>query len=445
MKKLGVLIVLVVLAVLIMPYVTGRVAESASSQMVGALNEKSDQYGDFVLQDYDRTYRTTTTKLEWSPPMPYAALLEEPLRFTCLGEHGVMSFDYDCKAENAEKYTEFVQQELNGEDPLRVGGSVSLLGTAIQRVSLEPLSLTDEVGEKVELDGAYFQITSDLDFTQFEVDGKFNGARISGISNDMTVLPGSVGGSLYINQHDLLMGDVTFRFDGLQAKPKTGAVVQLSNITMKSEARENGELMDMLSSLRIGRIEQQDEAAGSGDEIDDLDVNFNVTGVNMKEFSEVNQKYRELSQLSFAEEFSAEQESNFNAQMLSLIPELEDLFTGDLALSVDLGAQYKKEPMTAAVNLDLKQAVSFSDFLLLTVQPEAFLQKLDLSIKSVWPNTVVESNPEMWSALPIAPYYQQTDDGYSLDLSASEKGIVFNGQTLSIEEFMALLGAAGGY
>ena len=125
MKKLLIPLAVLFAIILIMPFVTGNVAESVTRQLSAEVNAKQLEYGTRNIKEYERGYRSTNFQLEWTAPIQLQPLFPEGMSYDCNGSHGILSYQYECQALDVPNYSRFVEEYLDGVDPVSIGGEVS--------------------------------------------------------------------------------------------------------------------------------------------------------------------------------------------------------------------------------------------------------------------------------------------------------------------------------
>ena len=91
--------VILVTAIVSMPYVMGVVAEKATRNIVSNINQDSAIYGNTEITDYQRSYKSTQSSYKYSPPSSFADIGWNfgDIEYKCDANHGVFSYTYICK------------------------------------------------------------------------------------------------------------------------------------------------------------------------------------------------------------------------------------------------------------------------------------------------------------------------------------------------------------
>jgi len=437
MKKIiSLIIVIIIVTIVVMPYITGRVAEQVSLQLVDQLNAQPNEYGEVEIANYERGLSNTDMQFSWAPAGAYAALFDQPLEYRCKGDHGVFEYSYQCKAQNVDGYTAFVEEYLEGNDPLTLGGSVSIFGTVTQLIELEPFTMTDDQGDQLSVNPGQLSISTDRNFTTFAIDGRFEGLNAKGDTGDFTVSDISGEGSVRLNKHNLYIGDMDISLDSIDLSPNQGEGLTMQDIKVLTVTRENGESLEMEYQFNVAELAQRKSPASDEQlDIKNVDMSFAIKGAPMAAVAVLNEKIQAISSQNVDDQ---------NAAMLSLGPDLESIFKTGFGVQTELSANYKTAPVNAAANIKLVGDLLFSDFLLLSVNPGGFFSKFEAGLQTAVPQSVLDSNPQAKFAISDNPLYSKTADGYRADIRLDKGRVNLNGQDMSIEEMLALLSQSVG-
>lgn len=444
MKNLLILMLVVAVCTAIgMPYVTGRVAETVTQELATQVTANSLEYGSLEIIDYDRRYRSTNAAYKWQAPPQLAPLFRTPLEFECVGTHGVISYDYQCRAQNMSQYQEFVKTALAGKDPITVGGSVSIFGTVTQRLHLEEFTLTNDEGQTVAVQPGVIELQTDRELKNFALDGSFDGLTMNDKAETLAMQPLAVQGSMSINQHQLAIGEVVVELQGMQVTSAQDGSINLSGIELSSYTAEDGANLASGYQLNVALFEQQGGSQALDAEqvhrVKDILFGVDIAGLDMLQLAEVLERVKQLSKYTASQALTDEQESSRNAQAIAMLPELERLLQPGLSFSAELDADYDDAALTADVDLELLSSLSLSDFILLSVQPQAFFAKLRAEFSNRLPAALVAANPAAAAAMAQSHWYVQEGDSYVAEISLAAEKITVNGVAYSVDQFLAML------
>lgn len=438
MKKLLVLVLVVALFVaLFMPYVTGRVAEDATLQLASQVNANSAEYGQLEVLQYERGYGSTQSNFSWSPGGSYGAVMSslfgDPVEYSCEGDHGVLAYNYQCRPLNVQAYQEFVEQELDGKDPLTISGSVSVFGTLSQTLNLEKFELRNEEQEKLSILPGQLSVKSDRSLNNFAVEGDFEGLLASGADGDFAVSGLALNGNIRLNQHRLAIGDLVLSANDIGLQSREDGNVQLQGLSMRSVSAEQGSNLAIEYGLAVDKIVQTE--ADQPVDLNDIELDLQLQGIDMVQLGIFTEKLQAASKLPVEER---------NAARLSMMSDLEGLLKSGLKLNTTATANYASEPMHAKLDVELVGNLSLGDFVLLAVNPKSLFSKFKANMNTRVPKNMLEGNAAAMAALSSNPLYVESDRSYNSEINLLDNEVTINGDKMSIEELLAMLMQAAG-
>jgi len=429
MKKLITgLAVFVILALLLMPYVTGKVAETVTQQLITQINENNVEYGELSVLDYQRGFRSTRSRFSWQPSLVGKFQLKPEIVVQCDGSHGVFSYSYDCQFENAQGYTDFIDQQLNGIDPLTISGSVNVLGDIHHSFRLDAFELDNE-GETITMLPGFINVVSDKNLKYFVIDGEFQGIELNGSDGFLAIGLVTTSGRIRQNELDLAIGDATLTVQDIALESDSQGRIEIEGLALHSQTQEDGEDLDVSYRLAVEQFKQ----SGVAEDLDlaNLTMNFQMQGIDMVQMSTLTQKLDALEK---------QPESAQNASLLALLPAFESMLKPGLALEFELSADHLANPVAANLTMNLTNKLTLGDFLLFSVNPRNLFTKIDVKLTNQIPYLFVDKNPNLSAALALSPWHIKSDSSYATDFRISNGSIKLNGNELEINEFLAMLG-----
>ena len=429
MKKLITgLAVFVILALLQMPYVTGKVAETVTQQLITQINENNVEYGELSVLDYQRGFRSTRSRFSWQPSLVGKFQLKPEIVVQCDGSHGVFSYSYDCQFENAQGYTDFIDQQLNGIDPLTISGSVNVLGDIHHSFRLDAFELDNE-GETITMLPGFINVVSDKNLKYFVIDGEFQGIELNGSDGFLAIGLVTTSGRIRQNELDLAIGDATLTVQDIALESDSQGRIEIEGLALHSQTQEDGEDLDVSYRLAVEQFKQ----SGVAEDLDlaNLTMNFQMQGIDMVQMSTLTQKLDALEK---------QPESAQNASLLALLPAFESMLKPGLALEFELSADHLANPVAANLTMNLTNKLTLGDFLLFSVNPRNLFTKIDVKLTNQIPYLFVDKNPNLSAALALSPWHIKSDSSYATDFRISNGSIKLNGNELEINEFLAMLG-----
>ena len=429
MKKLikG-LVVLAILALLLIPYITGKVAESVTHQLATQINQNNHEYGELSVLDYQRGFRSTQSRYSWKPSQLGKSAFKPEVVLNCDGNHGVLSYSYDCQFENAQRYTEFVDQQLGGVDPLTMSGSVNVLGDISHSIRLDEIDV-DGNGQVIHALSGFINVASDTKLETFVIEGEFQGIEVKGSNGLLMVGPVTLSGQVRQNNLDLAIGDVVLAITNIALESKYQGRIEINELVLHSEAKELGEKLGVRYCLAVEQFKQ----TGMADDLNlaNLIMNFEMAGIDMVQMSTLNEKLDALDKQT---------ESAQNASLLALLPAFESLLKLGLKLDFQLSADYLAEPVAANLAMNLTDDLTLGDFLLFNVNPRNLFTKMDVQLTNQIPLSFVDKSPSLQGAMALSPWHTKSERSYATDFQIANGSIKLNEKELEIEEFLAMLG-----
>jgi hypothetical protein len=431
MKKIISLIFAVAfIALVLMPYISGRVAENAIQQLTRQVNADTWDYGEVKLRQYERGMRTTDFVFKWDPGTTANAFVKEPLEFSCVGSHGALRYSYQCNVLDVPAYTDFVNEYLAGYDPLTIGGNVSVFGTITQSIALTSFEMVDREGELIKFQPASLSISMDESLTALDINGTLEGIKAQGVDGEFVVDNIEIDGKIRTNQHSLAIGGLRLKLGSVSLTSEQDGKVRMNGLVMTSQTEESGENIALAYALSIKSFERSADASSEKLDFTNLQGEFSIGGANMVQIGKLAKTFQLMSQLP---------ERERKAAMLTLFPSLEGLFKTGLNVSATAGADYKSKAVSGNADIALVGDLRFSDFLLMSLDPNSFFSKFDAGLKVSLPQPLLDANPQLESALVGNPLYSKTEQGYTADMTLADNEVDLNGRAMSIEEMLSLL------
>jgi uncharacterized protein YdgA (DUF945 family) len=431
MKKIiSLILTLAFIALVLMPYISGRVAENAVHQLTQQVNANSLHNGEVEISQYERGMRTTDFSFKWAPGTIANAFVKEPLEFSCVGTHGALRYSYQCKVLDVPAYTDFVNEYFAGYDPLTIGGNVSVFGTITQSIALTSFEVVDREGELIKFQPASLSISMDESLTAFDIDGTFEGIKAQGVGGEFVLDNIEIDGKIRTNQQSLVIGGLSLKLGSVSLMSEQDGKVRMNGLVMTSQTEERGENIALAYALSIKSFERSADVSSEKLDLTNLQGEFSIGGANMVQIGKLAETFQLMSQLP---------EKERNAAMLTLFPSLEALFKAGLNVSATADADYKSEAVSASADIALVGDLRFSDFVLMSLDPNSFFSKFNAGLKVSLPQPLLDANPQLKGALVGNPLYSKTEQGYTADMTLADNEVDLNGRAMSIEEMLSLL------
>lgn len=440
MKKLLILLgVLLVGAAAVMPYFTGKMAETVSKDMVASLNKNSLENGVTTIEEYDRGYASSKYKVSWSPDLIDSGKDSEKLfEFDCEGNHGITSYAYQCKFAQTGAYTDFVK--MAGKDPITVSGNVSMFGKVDQTIKLDAFEFQTEDNETVSVSSGELEVQTDKELRNLSMEGEFDGAQFTEKDTVFNLKGASLEGDFEIDENMLSFGDFTMTLDGMNATSKGGnGNFALEKMKLVSSTKDKGENMAVSYKITVDQIEGMSDDSAKAEKIDVSDIGFDFAVDNLNKSAIVEMMDKLQSTVDQSQKEGLSEEQNAMASGLEMMPLVEKILAKGLSIDTEAQAKISGSPVNFDFDVELMDKVGMGDFVLLSVQPDAFLKKLNAEIGMAVPQKLVDMDPSFSAMVNSGPWYQKSGDKFESNLKIKDGALSLNGKTYTVEQFQALL------
>lgn len=446
MKKAILGVIVVGAGAAAMPFVTGHIAESTTKQLIENNNNNYEEYGKVEILSYERGYAETKSSFKWNPPAVYAEFVG-PVDYSCVGSHGIISYDYTCKVDKFDQYSDFVETQLGGKDPVKLTGSVPLFGDMTQSLVVDAFTVTPEgESETLAVKSGVLKVSFDKALSFYVLDGHWDGLDVSDTADESktaNVGKVTITGDFKIKEgQKLAFGGATVVLDSFAGKSTTysGEVenIEMSNLVAFVSAQEKGENMDIDYKIDVDSFSQvkgDDSAVWK-----DIKTVFAVHGLDTAKTLEINEKMQ-----AYSDEISSGAITPAEGQqkMMLLIPDAEALLKKGLTLKTTLSGDYNQQSASADINLSLIDKATFAEFSTVMFDPAGLLEKLEASVDLVLPETLVEQDFMLQSMVSSSPLFEKKDTAHEAHLQLKKGDVKLNGNATTMDELTALIMGGG--
>lgn len=439
MKKSFIAIGLIIaIAFIGMPYVTGKVAETASHQLVDNINSDTVKNGKTTILSYERGYRSSQSTYQYELPAFLNEMMDiGAIEYECTSQHGITSVDYHCQLSNKGAYGEFVKEFLAGTDPLSVFGSVSAFGSIDQTIAIEPVALdmSDQNAGVINLKKSAITLESNKEFKSFVIEGAINGLSITNNEESFDVGTIKMSGDLDKIAKGLFVGDSALSIANakINGKEVNG---EINDIKITTDTKDQGETVSSQVLFNAGNVDFE----GSGlDSVKDVSINVDIAGLNKEALIDYYQAMSDLeSSLLAAASNNDIEAAESAAGFAQLTPKIEAMLQAGLNAKVDMSAKVNGDKNTVALDLGLMETLTFGDAMAFAFAPESALEKINVKVASKLNKTLLEAQPQFGSYIQYSPLVINSGDDYTLDLSLGKK-IALNGKSMTFTELQQVL------
>jgi len=406
MKKIIVsLIVVILLAGVGTPFVSGLIMERIIRQSIDDIARMYAASGSGVsveITQYDRQY--ASSRIEWkiSSKALKALYGEEQIVFVDHADHGVTRFVTQTSLEKNNWFMEFINQKLNGKNPLKIQTEYMLSGKMKSTLSLSAFSYT-EGNRVIDVMPGQIMISGDKRLNHIASELSWAGCSIPGkVKVDMLSLNSKMEKiSAYIWD-----GTVSFKIKALNAiTSENNETLVLSNLFSDYALvyQREAQVLSVGMSYGVGR------ATAGKDEIKDVFVRMGIKKMDSKGYEDLMKFY--VQTMTTVMEEVAESHKNVDAmkkmaekQMagmgLQLVGICEKLLKKGLEIQVsDLRAQLPQGEIKGDITLGLKKNMTLVQFIPIMMQPSVALSVFDLKSDIILPSKLVGDDQVLLSPL----------------------------------------------
>ena len=443
MKKLIIGLLAIAAAVFIgAPYVTGVIAQNKTQELVDHMNATSSHLGTIEMTDYQRSFMSSSSAYKYIFSKPYQELTKfENIEYSCDLDHGITGVDYSCLLENKGEYKAFLDKHLAGKDPFSMTGHVSAFGKIDQTLSVEPITVESaeetkfNVVEKIHFTTIYDQKSSTYDF-----DGAIpklaienNKASSQGSFDvDAVVLNGKVKEA----KEGLYVGEVNISGKQLKALDPNGELT-MNDFSINTSTLESGSTVGSSVNLKAETISFPNQSGGI-DSFSDVALDVGLYGMDTEALIEYIKANEEMQKKILA---SAENGQDANqaglSSMAELVPALEKMLKNGLGLNLKSSLMVDDQKSDIALDLKLVNDMSFTQAMGFLFSPDETLKNFKGSLNVDIKKELLEKYPPLAFTINSVPFFVQSADGVTLDVSI-DSGMKINGETTTVAELQSL-------
>ncbi len=436
MKK-GLIAVAVLVAggVAAMPYVTGKIAESETRNMLGIMSEKPEQYGRMAIKQYDRGYRSSKVSYDYELPASLALMAggEKTYVVDCDYVHGLLGITYDCDFLGNPEYKAFIEKEFDGKDPVSLTGAVTMGGGWSQNLAIEAIDAETDTGT-FKLEPSTMSVQTNKEFSVYEGEVKLGKFDIASVEGTLKMNPSNLVFNLKPTEIGLYEGKYTMDVGDLELLAE-GNTMTMSGLTLDAEGVERGEVMDAMVDLSLA------DFSGGGASAKNVKLKYDVLGLNSQALLD----YQEFANQMQADMLASLEEGDVEAatanQMMALLPIVERMLDKGLKLNVKASGDIMEKPNSMQIDMELLKKTSFTELSALAFNPESVLSHFNVSMAASLNQGLVQSNPQLGAMIANSPFFKSVDGNYETALKVGEESAV-NGQKVSFQQLMGMAMAA---
>lgn len=406
MKKalLGVVIVIAVVAVAA-PFVNGLVMEKAVRGQVEKVNEL---YSDKVfgvrleIARYERNFGSS--EIEWLIKMPSMKMFEglEDLVLIEKATHGYLGVTSETSLEQNHWFKTFVEEKLNGVNPLTISSCYSPLGGIESTVVLDRFELTEKEQTLV-FSPAQLVVKTDMAMKNVVTSATFEGIAVPG---ELELSGISMESDIELITTAIMNGVSTVHVDKV--------VVNDEEMNVEIHQFNGGYTIDYDATdktLSIATEYGAKKLMAMETVVDDIHIKVGVNQLDAEGFERLSDVYTRMmtdlmTLLPEAEENPEQMEAMVQQQMMlagmQMVTEVESLLKEGLQVQVtDLHFHLPEGDIDGDFELGLKRDMTLAGFVALAQQPAELLNVFSMKSHVTLPEGLIDDQEKLLT--PMAP------------------------------------------
>jgi uncharacterized protein YdgA (DUF945 family) len=406
MKKIvaGVVVILA-LAGLGMPFVSGLIMEKGFKKCIHDLNAMYAETGTGVsveIISYSRSF--ASSEVEWKVNLGSLKSIYgvEDIVFIDRAKHGYTGVISKTSFEKNTWFTTFVNDKLSGTNPFDIATEYSLKGDIHSVLSLNAFSLAVE-NEKLEVKPAQFVFDCDWKMDQFRSSGSWQGASVAGKA-DMKGL--SFDSDLKMFSPFIWDGNVSFQIENIQAhEGETEVDIQKLNAQYNLNFDEVKNTLALEATYGFGAI------SDGAEKVENASATVGLRGIDGAAYEEAMRLYMEMVGTLLSEIASVQDDPEALSRVLEekmmetgfqLMAVYEKFLKGGMEIYVqDLHATLPQGDVKGDVVLRLEKDLTMAQMFPMMNQPEMIFEYISINSNLTLPKELVGDNPMLLS--PVYP------------------------------------------
>ncbi len=423
MKKIGIAIVFILLIAGIgSPIFSGMIMERVVKNRAENMNKMYADQGsdiDIAIVQYDRDL--LSSEIEWRIGLGSLNAIygvEEVILIEHV-KHGISGITSRTSLEKNKWFTDFIETELDGKNPLDIQTRYEILGNIKSSLTLDGFSIK---GRDMNILPAKILIQSDKKFENLIVKGDWEGMSVPGKIKVNTISFDSKNNkiSAYIWQGDTSLSTQQVVLD-------TQNHFALSNFkcdyTMDYDKTNN--LISVETAYGVGSIKSREN------NILDAFVRLGIKNIDAPGYEEFVKIYSKvindiIKNIDGGQLSPEDMKEVLERQMIGMTPKLigalEKVLKKGLEIQIgDLRAQLPQGKIKGDISLSLNQDMTMAQFLPIAMQPALALDIFSLKSDISLPKKLTGENPNL-----LAPVYPGMQTGLFLK---KEENLIHNAET----------------
>ncbi len=432
MKKLTFAIIIIVAILIGAPILTGKIADTQIHTLIKQLNTDPIQNGSNEILSYDRGLFSTTSLYRYTPPIQYASLLTQGfLDYQCDIDHGVISIDYFCNIVNNVEYTNFINESLNGKDPLSMNGKVSAFNGLTNTLSVDEINDLQLQGDNTSLSFAKTEITitTDKNLSNYAIHGESPRFKLTSGTESMSIDQIELGGDIEALEGGLYTGDINLTIDNVELADVDKRVA-IQGFKSTTRADQNDGNIDSRTNVSINHMTLANSPFNI---LEDLAFELSVNGLNKQALID----YQAFSKKLQNQMLNANTPSS-DINPMEMVPVIESMLVKDFNIGFNLSGDLDSRSNSSKLSINLLESLAMTDAMAMVYAPQETLNKLNISFINSFHAETVNADPKLAASVLNSPLFEQSSDRYNMTIKLGSENQL-NGEPISIEELQALV------
>ncbi|MGL1933296.1 MAG: YdgA family protein [Desulfotalea sp.] len=422
MKKIvvgGVLVL--VMGAVSMPFVNGMFMEKGYRQLVEDTNKEYTEAGldlNIEIVRYDRGFFNSEIETKLHLGELKMSKTIENIVFLEQAKHGYLSVVSKTSLDKNIWYNDFVNNKLDGKNPIDLTTTYMLTGDITSVISMNPLTIKAD-DETFNSRAGELVITSDWEMKDIKVSGTWDGMNVAAADN-MDIAGFSINTELEMLSTYIFDYKGSFNIDKITVQPAIGDHMEINNFNMEQSQKYNEDKNTLAVELSyaIGSIIQGKDKV---EEIADASVTFGVKGIDAATYEEAAKLYvtnlsKILKQVAITgdnqEELSKVMEQELGLVGIQMMGLADKFLKSGLEIYIsNLHAKIKQDEVDANIMVRLEKDLTSAEiYSVLMATPEKVFEYISLKtdaqmngelVKDIPPMLTIPSYPGMKTGLFI--------------------------------------------
>lgn len=406
MKKLLIGVgILVILAVVCLPFINGMVMEKAFHHVVNQANEMyvdTEMGMNLEIIRYDRGFSSSEIEYKLNLGKLKEMLKVDSVVVIDRAKHGLTSVISTSSLEKNSWYSQAIENYMEGSDPLTLKTEYKLMGDIISTITADAFTLKAE-GETIDIKPGTITAQTNREFKKFVSKGNWQGLSAGDL---ITISAMSFESDIELISTFIYRGTSLVIMEGASVEEE-GKRVAMKGLEVRSDVQYD-EKADRLAIDANYILEHMTTPEG---DMENLDLALHIAGVDGTAYEEAAEIYMDMMG-SFFEILAQHQddpevlEEAMQAQMMGLgmqmIGVYEKFLKQGLELSIKkLNATLPMGTIEGAVSLVLNKDITMAQMLPIASQPNLVFEYLTLNSNVTLPKALTGDNPMLTA--PILP------------------------------------------